>query len=163
MRKLLAVLTLASFLTPGAVHAVPINLFAGVPITLSQNLEVGGLIEYEFVVAENLKIPDFAFTASGTNAGVDVSNIRFGLTNPPTGEFAPITVFGNTAVGVSFIDGGLYSKGDTFSIFISDGISNTIGTTVSFSPMPIPLPAAGLLMLTALVGGGLVLRNRKTA
>ena len=61
----------------------------------------------------------------------------------------------------------VFADGDSFSVsvfeMLSNGNSRPVALTLAFSAVAVPLPAAGLLLLTALAGAGMVGRRRRTA
>ena len=85
--------------------------------------------------------------------------------------FTDIRVVEDAAAATEFLVGRMFDAGEMFMIRFSDGVEEPTSMTVSFAtrevegPAPIPVPAAGALMVLALGGlGGLgAMRRRKAA
>ncbi len=125
---------------------------------------------FNFTVLEDFSINGFSLTASGTSSGTDIENTTYEITDPLDEEstFGFILTTGTSSFGAAGVEGVTeFSAGDTFSVLFNTAPDalNPISYTVSFlteAPAPVPVPAAGLLLLTAL-GGTAAMRRRKKA
>lgn len=142
-------------------------LTAGNPYTQVGTLVPGGTLTFMFEVAEDLDIDFFSISATGTNAGNDLQNVRFDYDVVTDDTFDTIQVAGNAAAGFDFVPGfGPYTAGDMFSFTFKDGIRDDVGITLSFetiAPSAVPVPAAGGLLGAALIGAGIAARRRSRA
>lgn len=136
------------------------DLVAGQFFTGAEVLVPGNLIEFQFNVLQRLKIDQFSLSGTGNDAGADLSDVRFGFSLPTTVPFTTVTSQGSSAFAGGFLPGSVFAAGDTFSVFLSDGIINPVSLTLSFSTATVPLPAAGLLLGPILLLGGVVARRR---
>ncbi len=151
---------------PAMAQAVTVttDISADQPYTFSYDLFPNTTNEFIFNVTEDLDIDGFALSGTGTNSGVDLSDVRFGFALPADGKFTVITA-GTIAAGFGFLEGGSFMAGDTFMIYFTDGVKNKVGTTLSFdttSPAAVPLPAAGGLLVLA-IGAVAAARRKKSA
>lgn len=169
--KILMVALAAAVVSPAAATATTVNydLVKNTAYSIAQVILPNGDVEFAFTVKQPLKIAEFALTASTagdtvTEAVDDLDHIRFGFTVPPVDQFSTLVPYFNTAIGFGTLPGGSYARNDTFSIFVTDGIENPVGLTLSFQTAAIPVPAAGLMLAPVLLAGGVVaLRRRKAA
>lgn len=151
---------------PFAAAAAPANL-ASVAVSLSpdtysesytvQPNEDG--VVFNFNVTEDLRIPQFSLSGSAPTGGV--STTMYEITQPATGPSA-FGILNLATVGADIVRGADYAANDTFQVIFTETVSTPISYTVSFSTATVPVPAAGLLLLTA-VGGAAALRRRKKA
>lgn len=128
------------------------------------SLEPGGSQQYNFSVTEDLVISTFSVSGTGPEDGNDLSEVTFGLMDPPDNSFGNVETEGNVSGANEFIPGAEFAAGDVFSFYFEDGIDSDVGLTLSFdteSPSPIPVPGAGVLLLSALAGGAAYGRRRK--
>ncbi len=173
---MLAIALIAAFTLPLGAKAATFEFFndlvAGQDYSFAQALMPGELVTWKFTALDDFSIGSFAIAGTGSSRGSDLANLRFGFSQPETEAFSSIVTAstGTSATGSGFLMGNTYAAGDMFSIFLSDGLEKSIGTTVSFEtveimtpPVPaIPLPAAGLLLGTVLLGGGAFAARRKS-
>lgn len=142
--------------------------------TGSANISAGENITYNFDVLDTLVIRNFAVAGTGFDSGADLMNVRFGYgltgeTDVATTPYSQIFEFGTVASAIGSIDGQTFSEGDSFFFTFAnngdgtDANQDLVGTTVSFDVAPIPVPAAGFLLLGALGAGALVGRRKKAA
>ena len=137
-------------------------------------IDVGGVVnapngtfKYDYVAGGNLMVDEFALSAIANNAS-DIESIQASFV-PTTGESVMLELDrgGNGAFGGGALLSGLtLAAGDAFSILfeVVGSIKNNVGVQVSFSTSdiaPVPVPAAGALLLTALGAAGFVSRRRK--
>ncbi|PZX13512.1 putative secreted protein [Palleronia aestuarii] len=174
-----------------AATAVALSLSAGMAsavTTVNANdevLSVGGVVtagsgtsfQYDYQVSEDLFVREFALSAVGFNNGTDIEKIMASLI-PGDGDSVMLDAAENTdtdagagrvTFGGAFLSGMSFQSGDTFSILfrVEDGstTSSNVGVQASFTPVaaptPVPVPAAGGLLLTALLAGGFAARRKK--
>ena len=133
-----------------------------VPDAYSQSYTVAadedGVV-FNFNVTEDLSIPTFSLSSSAPQGGSNTTTYE--ITQPATGPSA-FGILNLATVGADIVPGADYAAGDTFQVIFLESTSDPISYTVSFSTAAVPVPAAGLLLLTA-VGGAAALRRRKKA
>lgn len=137
----------------------------------------GGSFKYDYQVSEDLFIRNFSLSVNGSNGGADINKLLGGfgdmsqvveLMAQPTNGGERVTFGGGILSGMAF------TSGNTFSILfrVEDGqtLQSNVTPTVAFiteSPVtdaaPVPVPAAGGLLLTALAAGGFAARRKKKA
>lgn len=131
-----------------------------------------GSVQFDFIAGQDLSISGFSLGAVGDSDGTDINKIMVGLA-PSTGESALLTTsgtIGEASFGGGTLLGFSVSEGDTWSILFQvangESVARNVGVQLAFSPeavTPIPLPAAGSLLLGALVAGSVVVRRKKKA
>lgn len=184
VRTKLLMTTSAAFLAlTGAVSAATyagnadntdFSLAVGDFFTGSANIAGGESITYNFDVTETILVSNFAAAGTGHDSGNDLMNIRFGYalagaTDAATIPYSQIFEFGSVAAAVGSISGQRFDAGDNFFFTFAnlgdatDANRDLVGTTVSFDVAPIPVPAAGFLLLGALGAGALMGRRKKAA
>lgn len=134
----------------------------------------GDTTEFTFNIMDDLQILDVAIAGTGTNGSSDVSNVTFSRDNPVLAAQGFAFTIGSGApnssgAGNSIVAGGSYMAGDTFTISFFDGIEDVVGLTLSFSTFapdtiaPVPLPAAGGMLLLGMAGLGAIARRKDKA
>ena len=133
--------------------------------------------EFGFTVRETLTIDSFSLSASGTNAGADVTAITFeyllngtviqsgALQLAPLFPGQPPTTKSRSAYYYFVSPVPAYADGDVLTFLFKGKTTNPASVTVSFATEsieipPVPLPAAGGLLLLAL-GAGVAAGRRK--
>ena len=141
------------------------NISAGDDAYLTDLILNGGTVTYTFTATQRVKIDDFITVAANDSAGgANIPGILFGLNGDVTHSFTTITVNGTTANATEFLSGFILEAGESFT-FTWDNDTNGIGTVntlVNFTVSAVPLPAGGLLLISAF-GVAAVARRRKAA
>ncbi len=130
--------------------------------------------EFKFNVKDDLQILDIAIAGTGTNGSSDVSNVTFTRDNPVLAAQGFAFTIGSglpnsSGAGNSIVAGASYMDGEAFTISFFDGIDDVVGLTLSFSTFapdtiaPVPLPAAGGMLLLGLAGLGAISRRKGKA
>ena len=151
---------------PLGANAATVNADLAANETFSEGftMEPGDTQRYSFSVTEDLVISRFAVSGTGPAGDRDLSNVRFGLDNPPQDSFDDIETQSDASAATDFIEGSMFESGEEFSFFFSDGVESDVGLTLAFdteSPSPVPVPGTGLLLFSALAGGAAWSRRRK--
>jgi hypothetical protein len=118
---------------------------------------------FSFTALNRFAVTGFAVNAVGSNSGADASGTTFSVDGGPPLSFGVVNNFGPVSFAGGFAPGAKYATGDSFTIQFFENAVNDISYGVSFTTSPIPVPAAGLLLLTALGGAAALRRRKKTA
>lgn len=169
MKGTLTLAAAAAFLIPFAAHGATTHLqaadiFADANYSFSQTLQPSESVEFRFKATERLSIAAFSLSGTGSNSGADLANITFGFSQPTSLSFPTVSTMGSAEAASTFLMGSVFLKGQTFSIFFEDGIDKPVSLTASFATASVPvvpLPASGMLLLTALLGAGVAGARRK--
>lgn len=120
-----------------------------------------GSFSREFTASETLKV-DLTFSTSGLPT--NISLLRYGIDS--ASEPFTIDTFGDLATGIGSLTDLDFMSGEMFAVLIEPSGALSDRTEVGFSilaeaaPAPIPLPAAGWMLLAG-VGGLAVLRRKR--
>lgn len=166
MKNLLAqVACVAALAFPITAQAVTVNV--GDSILETQELSVGGTVTFTFTAGSDLRLTNIGLLGVGQNNGIDLENVEYAVTagsNPPTTPvgFDEISIFFGPfrTGGANVADINLLS-GEVLTILFTDGIAFPIDLRVGFDVAPVPLPAAGGMLLSGLIFAGFVARRRK--
>ncbi|MFN3615415.1 MAG: VPLPA-CTERM sorting domain-containing protein [Rubrimonas sp.] len=118
----------------------------------------------DFEAAEDIFV-DVSFSASGLPANVNL--LRYGVGSATT-PF-DVTTFGRLATGEGALVNLSFTAGEMFSIVIAPSSALSGPTEVGFSiiaesaPAPIPLPAAGWMLIAGVAGLAALGRKRADA
>ena len=152
---------------------------AAVPITVGDsivdefdNISIGGIasILYENMGVAPLRISLIDLTGQGQSGGADLALTRFGVdvTSDPADDAVVYTFSSIFSQGVLFLGLGDIpsfdlAAGDSFKFFVINdaAASRTIDVDFAFNVAAVPVPAAGALLLTALLGGTAISRRKK--
>lgn len=161
------VTTTTSLPVSAATVLTEVDIAAGSFVSFAEVLVPGNDAELRFTALENLDVSDIALSGTGNSGGTDLGNVEFGLSLATMSGFSTVTPFGATAAATGSISGLSLEAGDIFSIFWDeDGILAPVSLTASFlttdpaATAPVPLPAAGLMLIGALGALGFVRRKR---
>ena len=125
-------------------------------------------IEYTFTAGEDLMVNVLGVTATGTNDGNDIRELLFGIGMADTafGE-DEISTSGETATAETFVPFNKFlSANDMFTfIFDIEDTKNPVSVGLSFETgaTEVPVPAAGLLLGSVLLGGSFLARRKNKA
>lgn len=169
--KTLAAAALALVVSSGAALAVvvgPKDVSNGDSVADVGILIPGDTVSFQYNAVDTFRVPDFSLTANGFSFGADISNLTIDLfrggTLQQTLAFSPVNI-GNPVSNATEIFGNLVlTSGDSFrvNVFETSGPNSLpVLLTLTFAAVPVPLPAGGLLLLTALAGGGMAMRRRR--
>lgn len=168
MRKIAITAALAA-LVPAFANASVILASPGANTDIGAgNLVLGGVIVqpgganfFAFTATEALSIDSIAFTLNGFSE-TDLLNVEWGV-NGLTSSLAPGDIDDNgfLFVGTQIEKVNLtFSAGDTFSILVEDGITEAVDFDFTFRTAVVPVPAAGLLLGSLLLGGAALARRK---
>lgn len=130
-------------------------------------LPTNGSYQYDYQALTDLSIANFALSAVGDSD--DITQLQAGFV-PNNGANTVLVAFfaGSNVPGGGLLSGLTLSAGDTFSILfevIAGGsLSKAVGVQVSFDttpPAPVPVPAAGVMLISALGAAGFAVRRKK--
>lgn len=158
-----AVVPIAAFATtvlPGSTSAIAAGDSFDSSFTLGGNANA----TFDFTTSTPVKISDIATSGTGHSNGADLSTVLFGIGTATT-PFASIISNGSVASAAGLLNGFVTSAPFTLA-FDTGATANDVGLTFSFDVLPVssavPVPAAGVLLLSAFgFGGGLARWKRR--
>ena len=155
---------MASAVTTTQSHNVSVNTAPSYSYSVPTSED--GVI-FEFTALDDFIIDTFSLNANGSNGGVDVSAATYqvSVTNPVPVNFSTVFSAGGQGQGFAFVSGATFMAGDVFTVSFDESSPRPMSFTVGFvttAVADVPVPAAGLLLLSAL-GGAAALRRRKKA
>ena len=171
-RALIAVLAVAIIATPMTASASTVKHFArigaGEDFDVSRSIAPSDdkfdRLVFKFKALDDFTIDGFALSMSGTN-NRDVWKSRYRIVLPKGADRQPFRRFQvSDSVGAAklTLPGHDFVTGDKFKVVFKTKAENATNFDVSFTTVPaqVPVPATGLLLLTA-IGGAAALRRRK--
>ena len=151
-------------LAPMAASAVTVN--AGDKVLEQGIIPAGdGSLTFSFDAGSDFNVNGFLVGGQGFNMGSDLQLVTFDGPGGTNYTFTSIlTGPSGLSNGERFIPGFFsFDEGDTITFdFSGNGNDDQVGIQVNFEALPVPLPAGGLLLLSAL-GAGVVASRRKKA
>lgn len=171
MKHLLATAALALVL-PVAANAAVINAVGGgVNNDIGvDDLVLGGVVlspgdsdtwKFTNAATSAIKVQAVAYTLNGFSQG-DLLNVDFGV-NAADQNLIPAEIVsgGGVFAGERIQTVNLtLAPGEMFTILVNDGLTDEVDFDFTFRTSVVPVPAAGLLLGTVLLGGGLLARRK---
>lgn len=169
-------------LTAGAASAATIemgstDLRAGDAVLVNANLAPGTTDSVIFTAIEALRIDEFSLTGNGFSRGADLMLVSFGYTGAASGGLSVSETFddeddgdaiipgASQSIAFDFLDGFSLSPGESFEFFFASGSrdgARNVDIDLAFETVaPVPVPAAGGLLIGALGAAGLFARRRR--
>lgn len=134
-------------------------------LTNTQLLGGGDSETIEFTALEDLFVLDFLLTGNGFNEGEDLMTVIFGVDRADgtrtEDTFDEYRIRGSNAIAFGDLEGFRLASGESFSFTYDYAGEKNADVDMSFTTSPIPVPAAGGLLLGALGLGGFVARRKK--
>lgn len=123
---------------------------------------------FTFTALERLKVNNITVVGVGSSGGLDLAKIGYTLSAPMmTGGLDTVVAvpFTLTRIGFSTFTGGYFSAGQSFTIAFNaiSPVTNNVNLSVDMLTSPVPVPAAGLMLLAALGGAAALRRRQKSA
>ena len=166
MKKIFAAAALATtFAFPMAASAVTTDIFKDSFYSVNQVFPtpVPSSLVFQFDAQEDLRVMTVSLSATASTSGLDTVFLEIirGTNNPPAApsQFDVINAAGTQAT--STIPSFVLMQGDFFRITFTGSPIQGSSITTSFDTAPVPLPAAGGMLLLAVIAGG-VAGRRKT-
>lgn len=165
MKKFLAAAALSlAFIAPISAYAVttPIDITAG-EIFSGNGLVTpdDDTVSFVFTALEALTVGTISLTGNGPTPNVAAISVEIA----PSGSASPFTQVFTAAtqqIGFSFPAGFFLALGDQFSINFTGDVGADVDVDFNFSTVvaPVPVPAAGGMLLTAVIAGGIAARRK---
>lgn len=166
MKHLLAAALLAAI--PVAAPAVTITPVAGQLTSATDVLNPGGTVVFDVIVDKPLT---FDFSVAGSGDLTDLFDVTFSINGGERYTWSTFGTFSSVARKQLSTAGGTlpsFTTSEDFYITFFDGVASPVGVTLTLLaeeadlPAPVPLPAAGLLLLAGLGAMGVASRARRS-
>ena len=130
------------------------------------SLAPGGTASFSYDSVTPVRVEVIATSGTGFNDGADLATVMFGVNGADTSfttivDNSPQT--GSTASAIGSLPSFVTSGPFTLDFTSSAGATSNVQLTYSFIVSAVPIPAAGGLLLAALLAGAVAARRKTTS